>query len=148
MVPKEGSGPLAHLVERFHGMEEATGSIPVWSTKYICMIERFPQQPKKLDPIDRETLAILGYRIEMWDEARVSDATIGERKAALEAKVQQQIDSLEASDEEIAATELLELKDDLHDVHEFDGTAEEFAELCKERSDYYAAVRIEFLKTL
>ena len=24
-------GPLAHLVERFHGMEEATGSIPVWS---------------------------------------------------------------------------------------------------------------------
>ena len=26
-------GPLAHLVERFHGMEEATGSIPVRSTK-------------------------------------------------------------------------------------------------------------------
>ena len=25
-------GPLAHLVERFHGMEEATGSIPVRST--------------------------------------------------------------------------------------------------------------------
>ena len=25
-------GPLAHLVERFHGMEEVTGSIPVWST--------------------------------------------------------------------------------------------------------------------
>ena len=25
-------GPLAHLVERFHGMEEATGSNPVWST--------------------------------------------------------------------------------------------------------------------
>ena len=25
-------GPLAHLVERFHGMEEVTGSIPVRST--------------------------------------------------------------------------------------------------------------------
>ncbi len=25
-------GPLAHLVERFHGMEEASGSIPLWST--------------------------------------------------------------------------------------------------------------------
>ena len=25
-------GPLAHLVERFHGMEEVTGSIPVGST--------------------------------------------------------------------------------------------------------------------
>ncbi len=29
----EIDGPLAHLVERFHGMEEATGSNPVWSTK-------------------------------------------------------------------------------------------------------------------
>ncbi len=27
-------GPLAHLVERFHGMEEVTGSIPVRSTKF------------------------------------------------------------------------------------------------------------------
>lgn len=26
-------GPLAHLVERFHGMEEVTGPNPVWSTK-------------------------------------------------------------------------------------------------------------------
>jgi hypothetical protein len=26
-------GPLAHLVERFHGMEEVTGSSPVGSTK-------------------------------------------------------------------------------------------------------------------
>ena len=25
-------GPLAHLVERFHGMEEVTGSSPVGST--------------------------------------------------------------------------------------------------------------------
>ena len=25
-------GPLAHLVERFHGMEEASGSIPLGST--------------------------------------------------------------------------------------------------------------------
>ena len=25
-------GPLAHLVERIHGMDEATGSNPVWST--------------------------------------------------------------------------------------------------------------------
>ena len=25
-------GPLAHLVERIHGMDEVTGSIPVWST--------------------------------------------------------------------------------------------------------------------
>ena len=26
------SGPLAQLVERFHGMEEAAGSNPAWST--------------------------------------------------------------------------------------------------------------------
>ena len=26
------SGPLAHLVERIHGMDEVTGSSPVWST--------------------------------------------------------------------------------------------------------------------
>ena len=26
-------GPLAHLVERIHGMDEVTGSIPVRSTK-------------------------------------------------------------------------------------------------------------------
>ncbi len=26
------NGPLAHLVERFHGMEEVKGSIPLWST--------------------------------------------------------------------------------------------------------------------
>ena len=25
-------GPVAHLVERFHGMEEAVGSIPIRST--------------------------------------------------------------------------------------------------------------------
>jgi hypothetical protein len=25
-------GPLAHLVERFHGMEEVSGSSPLWST--------------------------------------------------------------------------------------------------------------------
>ena len=28
-------GPLAHLVERAHGMGEATGSNPVWSTKIM-----------------------------------------------------------------------------------------------------------------
>ena len=27
------SGPVAHLGERLHGMEEVAGSIPVWSTK-------------------------------------------------------------------------------------------------------------------
>ena len=26
------AGPLAHLVERFHGMEEVSGSSPLWST--------------------------------------------------------------------------------------------------------------------
>ena len=26
------TGPVAHLVERFHGMEEAVGSIPIRST--------------------------------------------------------------------------------------------------------------------
>ena len=25
-------GPLAHLVERIHGMDEASGSSPLWST--------------------------------------------------------------------------------------------------------------------
>ena len=28
----QNKGPLAHLVERFHGMEEASGSNPLWST--------------------------------------------------------------------------------------------------------------------
>ena len=35
------SGPLAQLVERFHGMEEATGSSPVRSTKYPNTILRW-----------------------------------------------------------------------------------------------------------
>ena len=26
-------GPLAHLVERIHGMDEVAGSSPAWSTK-------------------------------------------------------------------------------------------------------------------
>ena len=34
-------GPLAHLVERFHGMEEATGSNPVGSTKKIPTLGRY-----------------------------------------------------------------------------------------------------------
>ena len=34
-------GPLAHLVERFHGMEEVKGSIPLRSTK-ICVRKFFP----------------------------------------------------------------------------------------------------------
>ena len=29
------NGPLAHLVERTHGMGEVTGSSPVWSTKQL-----------------------------------------------------------------------------------------------------------------
>ena len=33
-APTKNLGPLAHLVERFHGMEEATGSNPVWSKIY------------------------------------------------------------------------------------------------------------------
>jgi hypothetical protein len=38
-------GPLAHLVERIHGMDEVTGSIPVWSTNvarkgYIAQLVR------------------------------------------------------------------------------------------------------------
>ena len=28
-------GPLAHLVERFHGMEEVKGSIPLRSTRKV-----------------------------------------------------------------------------------------------------------------
>ena len=31
-------GPLAHLVERIHGMDEATGSIPVRSTLFNTYI--------------------------------------------------------------------------------------------------------------
>lgn len=37
-------GPLAHLVERIHGMDEATGSIPVGST-----INVYAKQKKHLD---------------------------------------------------------------------------------------------------
>lgn len=33
-------GPLAHLVERSHGMGEVTGSIPVWSTFWV-MFQNF-----------------------------------------------------------------------------------------------------------
>ncbi len=40
-------GPLAHLVERFHGMEEATGSIPVRSTKN-CFRQFFVTAASKL----------------------------------------------------------------------------------------------------
>ncbi len=32
MLQSCGTGPLAHLVERFHGMEEVRGSIPLGST--------------------------------------------------------------------------------------------------------------------
>lgn len=31
-VTLRSEGPLAHLVEHFHGMEGVTGSNPVWST--------------------------------------------------------------------------------------------------------------------
>ena len=40
-----GPGPIAHLVERFHGMEEVTGSIPVGSTK-VLRIYRFLIVPR------------------------------------------------------------------------------------------------------
>ena len=33
-----GNGSLAHLEERFHGMEEVAGSIPVRSTRMITML--------------------------------------------------------------------------------------------------------------
>ena len=33
-------GPLAHLVERTHGMGEASGSSPLWSTKFT--VHNFP----------------------------------------------------------------------------------------------------------
>lgn|GEM_PF-6735707 len=33
-------GPLAHLVERIHGMDEATGSIPVRSKNYEVIFFR------------------------------------------------------------------------------------------------------------
>jgi hypothetical protein len=32
-------GPLAHLVERIHGMDEATGSIPVRSTNFYYYVK-------------------------------------------------------------------------------------------------------------
>lgn len=107
-----------------------------------------PREGKKIDPIDRQTLAILGHRIETWDSIRFSDKDLAERITALESFIQSEIDDLEASDEDVAAPQILELKDDLLDVQEFDGSPEEFNELCKERSEYYAAVRGEFLKTL
>src|SRR5947209_5973836 len=48
-------GPLAHLVERIHGMDEATGSIPVRSTK-LSRVSGF-------NFVDRSTLPkyICGY---------------------------------------------------------------------------------------
>ncbi|MBP9757000.1 MAG: hypothetical protein KBD06_00185 [Candidatus Pacebacteria bacterium] len=111
------------------------------------MIEK-PRESKKIDPIDRETLALLGHRIELWDSSRFAEASIEERKTNLETAIQAEIERLESSDQEVSSQELLELRDDLLDVQEFDGSPDEFNELCKERAEYYAAVRSEFLKTL
>jgi len=34
-------GPLAHLVERTHGMGEASGSSPLWSTTVFTFIYQY-----------------------------------------------------------------------------------------------------------
>ncbi len=38
-------GPLAHLVERIHGMDEVTGSIPVRSTIVRFAGDKIQKQP-------------------------------------------------------------------------------------------------------
>ena len=40
LIPYTSYGPLAHLVERIHGMDEVTGSSPVRSTVWISLALR------------------------------------------------------------------------------------------------------------
>ena len=37
-------GPLAHLVERFHGMEEVIGSSPIGSTTELSSVSRIKNE--------------------------------------------------------------------------------------------------------
>ncbi len=42
----EREGPLAHLVERIHGMDEVAGSSPAWSTFNSFRYSNYPIKSK------------------------------------------------------------------------------------------------------
>lgn len=113
-------------------------------------MERIPQQPRQLDPIDEQSLAVLGRRIERWDILKDTSLSFKERKAKLTADLREEVESLHAigedgdHDENETAELILEMKD-VHDVEE---SEEAFAHLYQDRIEYNREVRAEFLKTL
>jgi hypothetical protein len=65
-----GDGPLAHLVERIHGMDEVAGSSPAWSTTRKtarCGMQRVRHGPQKY-------VALRGYVFFMQEKTLCTDA--------------------------------------------------------------------------
>ena len=57
-ILKLSKGELAHLVERLHGMQEVTGSIPVFSTKLVNWLGGI-ERPESIREGDRFDSCIL-----------------------------------------------------------------------------------------
>ncbi len=101
-----------------------------------------------MDPFDRELLASLGHRLEVWNSAITTQGTLSERRDALLGELVQQVIEAERSTLEIVRVDLPELKADVERAEAFRGTEADFATLCAERAAYYAEVRALYIKTV
>ena len=101
-----------------------------------------------LMPGDRELLAILGHRIEVWNTAKSSEGMLDERSEWLEQAYVQMIDMIQYSKYEISPVELAELEADLDDVYTFAGSGDDFSNFCNDREQYYIAVRRIYIEQL
>lgn len=110
------------------------------------MIERFPQQPKKMSAEDRANLAVVGHRIETWNVARTGPGSMQERREVLDRELQKQIDTILHSKYDVSPVELAELEEDLERLRQFDGDELAFTELCAAQEQYYMQVREQYIK--
>ncbi len=104
------------------------------------------QQPHGLNPTDREQLAMLGYRIDLWNSAPMSVGTLSDRTDALVIALVQHLTMIVSAPFTTDPIVIRELEADIHDLFNFQGSDEQFAEFCEERAHYYVEVRVMFIQ--
>ncbi len=104
-----------------------------------------PRQPSNLEIEDRDDLAVLGHRIEIWNEARTGGQPLPERIETLE---QELVGEIERVPGNASGAERLLLEEELRDVLDYAGTEAEFNEYCLEKENYYTEVRAQTINLI
>ena|GEM_PF-6865098 len=120
-----------------------------------CMRES-PREPKNLDPVDEEALAVIGHRIERWDILRDVAVPFEERRQRVNNDIREEIEQLikkeEAAvvdeEEENLAHEQQELILETKDLWELQNNTEQIEEFCRERIQFWSEVKRELLKRI